>query len=310
LAAWVLSGFEIMPLAAFPKCFLDALCVRRDMKVDTWLDLAAQLKVDGVEFYWHFTPWNDHAELKRLRQRVQELGLSIPMFCYSPDFTKPDRQERKTEIEQQKVAIQTASMLGARFCRVLTGQRRPEISREQGLAWVNESLEELVPFARDNGIVLTLENHYKDGFWAYPEFAQKMDLFLEVLQSFEDCPTLGVNYDPSNALVAGDDPIVLLEEVKHRVVTMHASDRYLQGGNREDLERLANSARLGYASILKHGVIGRGLNDYDRIFSILKAAGFKGWISIEDGDDPVCGMEHLKSSVEFLREKMRIYRLT
>jgi sugar phosphate isomerase/epimerase len=280
------------------------------MKVDAWLDLAAQLKVDGLEFYWHFTPWNDQAELKRLRRRVQELGMSIPMFCYSPDFTRPAPQDRKREVEQQKVAIQTAALLGARFCRVLTGQRRPEISRAQGLAWVHESLEDLVPFAQATGVVLVLENHYKDGFWAYPEFAQRMDLFLEVLRGFENCSSLAVNYDPSNALVAGDDPIALLEAVKHRVVTMHASDRYLQGGNREDLERLASSAQLGYASILKHGIIGRGLNDYDKIFSILKAAGFKGWISIEDGDDPACGMEHLKLSVEFLREKMRIHGLT
>jgi len=34
--------------------------------------------------------------------------------------------------------------------------------------------------------------------------------------------------------------------------------------------------QAGYAPILRHGVIGRGLNDYDRIFSILKSAGFNG----------------------------------
>ena len=58
-----------MPLAAFPKCFVDALCVRRDMKVDDWINMAAQLKLDGLEFYWNFTPWNDHSELKRLRRK-------------------------------------------------------------------------------------------------------------------------------------------------------------------------------------------------------------------------------------------------
>lgn len=298
-----------MPLAALPKCFLDALCVQRTMKVDEWIDLAAGLGLDGLEFYWPFTPWQDQAELKRLRRKVEQLGMSIPMFCYSPDFTKPDLAERKKEIEQQKKAIKTAVLLGARFCRVLTGQRRPEITREQGLAWVHESLEELLPFAEANAVTLVIENHYKDGFWSYPEFAQKMDLFLEVLKGFENHPSLCVNYDPSNAIVAGDDPIVLLEAVKYRVATMHASDRWLEGGTRADLERMAASAQLGYASILKHGVIGRGLNDYDRIFSILKAAGFRGWISIEDGEDPICGMDHLRLSIEFLRKKMSMHGL-
>ena len=65
----------------------------------------------------------------------------------------------------------------------------------------------------------------------------------------------------------------------------------------------------GYASILKHGVIGRGLNDYDVIFSKLAAVGFKGWVSIEDGDNPDVGMEHLRLSAEFLRMKMKQHGL-
>src|SRR5262245_11216501 len=162
-----------MPLAAIPKCFLDALCVQRKMTVDQWIDLAAGLGLDGLEFYWPFTPWQDPAELKRLRSKVEQLGMSIPMFCYSPDFTKPDLAERNKEIDQQKTAIQTAALLGARFCRVLTGQRRPGVTREQGLAWVQASFKELLPFAEANNVVLIIENHYKDGFWSYPEFAQK-----------------------------------------------------------------------------------------------------------------------------------------
>ena len=69
-----------------------------------------------------------------------------------------------------------------------------------------------------------------------------------------------MNYDPSNAIIAGDDPLVLLEAVKHRVLTMHASDRYWEGGSLEDLWTLDIDARRGYAPILKHGVVGRGLN--------------------------------------------------
>ena len=58
---------------------------------------------------------------------------------------------------------------------------------------------------------------------------------------------------------------------------------------------------MGYAQRLAHGVIGRGLNDYDRIFATLRAVGFNSWISIEDGMD---GMADLRASVSFLREKI------
>jgi sugar phosphate isomerase/epimerase len=84
---------------------------------------------------------------------------------------------------------------------------------------------------------------------------------------------------------------------------MHASDRYLIEGTIEDLKKEEGGA-LGYAKRLKHGEIGKGLNDYDAIFTELKRVHFNGWISIEDGVD---GMEQLERSVAFLRKKMRQY---
>lgn len=111
---------------------------------------------------------------------------------------------------------------------------------------------------------------------------------------------LGVNYDPSNAIIAGDDPLELLRRVKHRVVTMHASDRFLIEGTVEDLRREENGSE-GYLKRLRHGEIGRGLNDYDAIFQELRSVGFDNWISIEDGVD---GMDQLEASVGFLRRKI------
>ena len=40
-----------MRLAAFPKCYMDELCVTRVMTVFEWIDLAATLPVDGLEMY-------------------------------------------------------------------------------------------------------------------------------------------------------------------------------------------------------------------------------------------------------------------
>jgi hypothetical protein len=71
----------------------------------------------------------------------------------------------------------------------------------------------------------------------------------------------------------------------------------------EDLRREELGA-LGYAKRLRHGEIGKGLNDYDAIFSELKRVGFDGWISIEDGVD---GMDQLRRSVSYLKEKIGKY---
>jgi sugar phosphate isomerase/epimerase len=185
---------------------------------------------------------------------------------------------------------------------VLSGQRRPELTVEEGIQYAVECIEECLPFAAEYGITLIIENHYKDDFWEFPEFAQKMDVFCELVGRINH-PSFGVNYDPSNTFLAGEDPLELLYRVSHRVVTMHASDRYLIEGTIEDLRKEEGGA-VGYAKRLRHGEIGKGLNDYDAIFSELKRVGFDGWISIEDG---VEGMEQLERSVTFLKKKIAMY---
>ncbi len=297
-----------MPLAAFPKCFLNAM-VNGPMMPEEWVDLAAKLDIDGLEFYWGFTP-RENDEINRLRAYVEARNLCVPMMCYSPDFIQPDAARRRAEIEKQKEVIEVTAKLGGSFCRVLSGQRRDDVSRADGVKMAADCITELLPFAEKHGVVLVLENHYKDGFWDFPEFAQKMDVFLELLDAIPKSAWFGVNYDPSNAIIAGDDPIELLEAVKHRVVTMHASDRYFEGGSVDDLRQLEAHPQQGYAPILKHGVIGRGLNDYDKIFSILKGVNFSGWISIEDGEDATVGMVHLRESAIFLRHKMKEHGLS
>lgn len=287
-------------LAAFPKAFMRALCKEGTMTLREWIDLAAPLGLDGLEYYSGFLELADPARWAAARRDVEARGLVVPMLCCSPDFSHPDAGFRTREIEKEKTWIRLAATLGAGYCRVLSGQRRPELTRAQGLDVVVASIEACLPEAEACGVTLILENHYKDDFWSYPEFAQSMDVFCELVGRIRH-PRFGVNYDPSNAFLAGDDPLELLRRVKDRVVTMHASDRTLIAGTLEDLRREEGGAE-GYAKRLRHGTIGRGLNDYDAIFRELRSVGFDGWVSIEDGVD---GMEQLEESVRFVRGKLR-----
>ncbi len=289
-------------LAAFPKAFMKALCKDGTMKVSEWIELASTLDIDGLEWYAGFLEMRDEKNWPKFREQVESHGKVIPMMCCSPDFTHPDAAFRKKEIEKQKYWIDMTHTLGGSYCRVLSGQRRPELSVDEGVKLAAESIEACLPYAAERGITLILENHYKDDFWEYPEFAQKMDVFCKLVDAIHH-PNFGVNYDPSNTYLAGEDPIELLKRVSERVVTMHASDRYLAEGTLEHLRREESDA-TGYAKRLVHGEIGKGLNDYDAIFSELKSKGFDGWISIEDG---INGMDQLERSVTYLQRKIKEY---
>ncbi|MCA9087227.1 MAG: TIM barrel protein [Planctomycetaceae bacterium] len=289
-------------LAAFPKAFMQALCKDGTMTVSEWISLAADLEVDGLEWYAGFLEMADESNWPKFRKQVEDAGKVIPMMCCSPDFTHPDTAFREREIAKQKRWIDMTHALGGSYCRVLSGQRRPELSMDEGVKLAAESIYACLPYAEERGVTLIIENHYKDDFWEYPEFAQQMDVFCKLVDAVQH-PFFGVNYDPSNTYLAGEDPLELLKRVSHRVVTMHASDRYLAEGTIEDLRR-EESGAAGYAKRLRHGEIGKGLNDYDAIFTELRDKGFDGWISIEDGVD---GMDQLRRSVAFLKAKMAQY---
>jgi len=289
-------------LAVFPKAFMQALCKDGTMKLSEWIKLACELEVDGLEWYAGFLEMADETNWEIFRKEVENCGKTIPMLCCSPDFAHPKSKFRENEIEKQLHWIRMTYALGGKYCRVLSGQRRPELTIDEGVRLAAECIQRCLPKAEELGITLILENHYKDDFWEYPEFAQQMDVFCQLVDSI-DHPNFGVNYDPSNTFLAGEDPLELLNRVSNRVVTMHASDRYLIDGTIEDLKK-EEGGSVGYAKRLRHGEIGKGLNDYDAIFTELKRVGFDGWISIEDGVD---GMDQLERSVDFLRKKIIRY---
>ena len=286
-------------LATFPKAYLDDLAMTGKMTLGEWLDMAATLDVDGLEMFAPTLDLQDPAGWPMWRKRAEDQGQPIAMMCCSPDFTHPDPAFRNEQVGLEKSWIDMTAALGGTFCRVLSGQRRPEVAREDGIRYAVECITACIPHAAERGVTLMIENHYKDNFWTYPEFAQHMDVFCDLIDQI-DSPHFGVNYDPSNTVLAGEDPLELLRRIKHRVVTMHASDRYLTEGTIEDLRREECDA-VGYAKRLHHGEIGKGLNDYDAIFNELKSVGFDGWISTEDGVD---SFEQLERSVAFLRRKM------
>ena len=289
-------------LAVFPKAYMKALCKDGSMKISEWVSLASKLDIKGLEWYAGFLEMRDKKRWKDFKKMVEDIGKEIPMMCCSPDFTHPDQKFREKEILKQKQWIDMTNILGGSYCRVLSGQKRPGLSLSDGLHYASQCIADCLLYAEERGITLVLENHYKDDFWKYPEFAQKKDVFKSLVESINH-PSFGVNFDPSNAFLAGEEPLDLLYSISDRVVTMHASDRYLKSGTIDDLKKI-DSGKIGYANILSHGEIGKGMNDYDLIFKELKRVGFDNWISIEDGVD---GFDQLERSVKFVNKKISEY---
>ena len=148
-------------LSAFPKCYLDAIAGERSMSVFDWIEMARDLPAEGLEMYEGFFTGLEPAYLDSVGEAISSAGFAMPMLCCSPDFTNPDPDARKRAVEHEIKMIGVTRRLGGprAVCRVLSGQRYPQVEREQGLEWCRECIEQVLTAAREQDIVLGLENH-------------------------------------------------------------------------------------------------------------------------------------------------------
>src|SRR4029453_1565103 len=181
-------------LSAFPKCFIEQIAGDRSMSVFECIEVAKQLDADGLEMLDGFFTSLEPGYLDSVAEAIHAAGFVMPMLCCSPGFTHPDADYRKREADREANLIRIAHRLGRPgvVCRVLSGQRHPGVSRAQGLECAILGIESVLPVAREYCVILGLENHYKDSFWKYPEFAQKQDVFLELVNAIPARPHFGV----------------------------------------------------------------------------------------------------------------------
>lgn len=273
-------------LSWIPVRLMPAIMFDKTMTTEQWLDKAKNLfGLPAVEMYFGFLKGLDEEYVDHIAGELKRLGLEVSQLCTSTDFTHPDPEERKRQHDYLKRAIIAANKMEAPGIRFVTGQRHPQVSDEQGIEWVVAGLEEMVNFAEPYGVQIRLENHYRDrSVWELPDFAQKSEVFFKLFERIKDTPVM-INFDCSNALMCDDDPVEILNVVKDKVVSIHASDR----------------KRGSY----QHSVIGQGEVPFDAIFKVLSESGFSGWISAEDGNPE--GDEGFAKSLAYLRAKIDEY---
>src|SRR5437868_5577008 len=100
-------------LAAFPKCYMDELCVTHTMSLFDWIEMASTLGVEGLEMYPGFFAALDQAYLRDVREALQRYNLLMPLLCASPDFTQPDPSARRAAGEHHQRIIALLALFAA-----------------------------------------------------------------------------------------------------------------------------------------------------------------------------------------------------
>jgi sugar phosphate isomerase/epimerase len=227
-----------------------------------WFNTAASLGLDGADVSVAHISSRQGADLDRLKQQALDAGVQLPILVTYTDFTHPDPEQRATQIDDLRDWINAGGRLGVAFLRVTAGQAHPGLSEDDALAWAVEGLTACLADARAAGVRLLYENHTRGSIWKWNDFTHPASRFLEVIRRTRGTG-LEVLFDTANNLVLNDDPERVLEAVVDRVGAVHLSDIASRGEYRPT-------------------VIGTGAAPLRRLLERVRAAGFDGWISVEE----------------------------
>ncbi|PYY39707.1 sugar phosphate isomerase/epimerase [Curtobacterium sp. MCPF17_046] len=137
---------------------------------------------------------------------------------YDINLASPGASMRRKSIEHINSVIELAAAWDVPEVVISPGTRRPMISPslENVYGWMYDSLETLVPLAKQAGTRLLFENT------PYC-FAPTIQDLVKIVRTVDD-DALKIVYDVANAAYFGEDPVAGLLENHESIALMHISD--------------------------------------------------------------------------------------
>jgi len=244
------------------------------MSLSQFVDFAAKQDVEGVELLDYF--WKDKkTELPAVKKQIADSGLKLAVYSIGNDFCQGDAAARAKQLDDLKDGVDTANALGVNLVRVFSGHHKDNFTFEDSLGWILEGLSAGAEYAEKNGVVLALENH---GL-----MAGRSDQVRGIIEKVNS-PALRANLDTGNFLLVGQDPTDAARELADVVALVHLKD-FRKARPDETIHVYKGLDGVGYTGT----VTGEGGVDLPTIVSILGAAGYEGWLSLEyeGGMDPL-----------------------
>ena len=247
---------------------------RQKFPIEDVIKDAARIGFEGVEILHRQMLDETPSYCNRLKQMAFDYGLSLPMLSIHQDFVEPDADERDRNVEHTINCIELAARMGSPAIRLNSGRWGtsgtfddlmakkgeedpiPGYTNEDAFKWVIDCIHQCLPTAKREGVAMCIENH-----WGLTTSVQNLIRIYKEVNS----PYLKMNVDTGN----------------------YPGDPY------EGLTALAPYAHIVQAKTYQGGGVWYTLDlDYKRIATILRNAGFKGWISLE-----MEGKEHAQTAV-------------
>jgi sugar phosphate isomerase/epimerase len=238
---------------------------------------------DGVEFrlskgHLHGVELDSPPEyLAEVRKQFDEANLAISCLATSFAFANPDITERRKAVEGTKQALRVADSLGAPYVRVFGGDVPAGLEAVGVVDYIAEALAEVAEFAETEKLrsMALVETHGSFGHSHY---------MLEMLNQVYS-PKIGVLWDVLH-------PLRVLEKVEETCDALGDKIRHLLV---HDCAFNEDRTRLSFCDL------GEGFVPLARIVDLLKAGGFRVYLSAEALQKSPDPDEILPHYAEYLR---------
>ena len=248
----------------------------------TAIEAAAKLGAQGIQMY--SSRGEDAPEFMTRDQRrelldmVKSNGLKFSALCgeLGEGFFRPERNP--VLIEQSKRILEVAKELETDIVTTHIGVV-PEDPTHERYGIMQDACSQLARYAD------SLDAHF--AIETGPETSAVLKKFLDSLHS----TGVAVNLDPANlVMVAGDDPVVAVHNLKDYIVHTHAKDGVmLIRTNPEYVYQVVpKPAELQGVKCYREMPLGEGDVDFTAYLKALEEVGYRGFLTIERevGEDP------------------------
>jgi sugar phosphate isomerase/epimerase len=213
--------------------------------------------------------------ITKFKNRAAELGIEISGTGIRNNFASPDSAVRAAGVELAKKWIVVASKLGAPVLRLFAGDipKGYEDNWEVPAGWMIDCYKQLIPFAKQYGVKLGIQNH--------GDMLQTAEQCLYVINKV-DSEWAGIIVDTGN---------------------FTTKDPY------KDIEMLVPYAVNWQVKEFVDGYGGTTRTDYTRLITILKNAGFKGYLPVETlkvKGDPYDPFQRVSNMIKVLDETIQV----
>ena len=222
----------------------------KSMNLDDLLDFCADQNFDGVDLTGYYFPNYPQVPsdeyIYHIKRKAHLLGLEITGTGIRNDYTNPDPEKRKADVQMIKQWIEVASKLGAPVIRVFSGVIRPkEYTWDQIATWMVKDIRECVEYGQKHGVIVAIQNHN--------DFIQTADDVIKIMKM--------VNMEWFGLILD--------------VGSYHQGDPYTQ---------IAQTVQYAVNWQVKENIFVDGVEvktDLKRLFKIIKESGYRGSLPIE-----------------------------